>query len=359
MSLERRIEIQTEATKAITDNKFRGIIDTAFRVGKSKITIDALNTVKSEINVLILAPYLSILDSWKAEIEKWGLKDTITVSFLWSNSLKKNNEVYHLIIADECHAYNKSVLLQLRRHQLNGTRILGLTGTLDQVAEWNLDNILSIKPIYSYSFDQAVADGIIADYSVTCIGVDLDDKVPCHTIFKDQPQVTEKVAYEYWDKLYKKAAKEMKYDKLRFYMMKRKDIIYTSYTKFEKTKEIVAQQKRCLIFSARQEIADLLGDSQFHSKSKKTLEKFQEGKTNKLSVISMVSMGITISNLKVAIFNQMKSIEALALQQAARILNLEDGINATIIVIYLKKTQDEEWVKDATKGFNKTKIEWI
>lgn len=359
MSLEKRIQIQAEATQKIIENKFKGIVDVSFRVGKTKLTIDALNTVTKEINVLILAPGLPILTSWKEEIKKWGLNDNIKVTFLWSNSLKKDNNLYHLIIADECHAYNKMVLAHLRKHQLRGTRILGLTGTLDQVAEFNLLNILSISPIYQYSFEEAVADKIIADYSVTCIGLELDETEETHVIDMNRPAVSEKDAYEYWDKLYNNAVKKGKYKNLKFYMSKRKDILYTSKTKLLATLKIVDEHSRCLIFSARQEIADKLGDAQFHSKSTKTLDKFQNEKVNKLSTISMISMGITIPKLKVAIFNQMKSVEALALQQAARILNLEDGQNAQIFVVYLKNTQDEVWLRDAIKGFEKTKINWI
>jgi superfamily II DNA or RNA helicase len=241
---------------------------------------------------------------------------------------------------------------------MKGTRILGLTGTLDQVSEFNLNNILSIKPIYNYSFAQAVKDKIIADYKITCIGLELDDTEEIYTISKDLPLVTEKVAYEYWNKLYNNAVRLQKFSSLKFYMMKRKDIIYGSKTKIEITKQLVEDEKRCLIFSARQEVADQLGDTQFHSKAKKGLELFKSSKKNKLSVISMVSMGITISNLKTAIFNQMKSVEALALQQAARILNLEDGKEAKIVIVYLKNTQDEIWVKSAVEGFDKTKVIW-
>jgi hypothetical protein len=68
---------------------------------------------------------------------------------------------------------------------------------------------------------------------------------------------------------------------------------------------------------------------------------------------------VTIPKLKVAVFNQMKSIEALALQQAARILNLEDGKEAKIYIVYLKGTQDEVWCKLATEGFEKNKITWL
>ena len=84
-------------------------------------------------------------------------------------------------------------------------------------------------------------------------------------------------------------------------MSKRLDVIYNSKTKLEATKRILALQDRAISFSGRQEIADQLGDESFHSKADKTaLERFKDGKISKLSVVSMVSMGVTIPDLKVA-----------------------------------------------------------
>jgi len=70
-------------------------------------------------------------------------------------------------------------------------------------------------------------------------------------------------------------------------------------------------------------------------------------------------MGVTIPNLKTAIFNQIKSGENMAVQQAMRAMNMEGGKKATIYVVYLKETQDEVWVKSALKGFEKDKIKWL
>jgi hypothetical protein len=42
-----REKIQSEATQAIRDSKYWGIVEVAPRVGKCKITIDALNQIKS------------------------------------------------------------------------------------------------------------------------------------------------------------------------------------------------------------------------------------------------------------------------------------------------------------------------
>ena len=72
-------EIQTAATDAIVFNRFVGVVEVAPRVGKTKITIDALNTVEKEISVLILAPRKEIFESWKEEMEKWNLRYNIKV----------------------------------------------------------------------------------------------------------------------------------------------------------------------------------------------------------------------------------------------------------------------------------------
>jgi len=360
---KKREEIQNQATSSIIQNKFRGIILVSPRVGKCKIAIDALNFIKkTEIKLLITAPKVPILKEWKNEIVKWNLNSNITVDYCWSNSLKKNNESYDLIIADEIHDYKLRVLLQLRSKQLQGSRILGLTGTLDQKAEFDIKNLLSIIPIYTYPIEQAIKDKIVADYEIICIGCELNDidKTVLSGNEENLFYQTEREAYSYWDALYKRNVELGRFKNLQFISSKRLDIIYNSQTKLAKTKELVEQQKRCIIFSGRQIIADQIGDGTYHSKSdKQNLELFKKSKINKLSTIGMISMGITIPKLKVAIFNQIKSVEALACQQAMRTMNLEGDQKATIYVVYLKNTQDSEWLKSALMGFEKSKIKFI
>lgn len=362
--MTKREKVQKEATLEAVKSKFNGILFVSPRVGKCKITIDALNTVDKAIKVLIVAPQLSILEDWKVEIVKWSLVDNIDVEYVWSNSLKKMNAgAYHLIIADECHSYNLKVLAQLRLHQIKGSRILGLTGTLTQQDEFNLNNILTLAPFFTYTFEQAIKDKIIADYEIICVAVDLDntEKYVLGGSEAAPFYQTERDAYNYWDTAYKTAVHKGRYKNLRFLMSKRTGIIYNSKAKLDTTKELVGSIKgRCLIFTGRQEIANQIGDGCFHSKANKSsLEDFKTGKINKLSVISMISMGITIPNLKIAVFNQLKSVESLCIQQTMRAMNLQGKSKAKIYIMYLKGTQDEVWMNSALQGFEKTKIKWI
>lgn len=358
----KREEIQLEATQSIIDNKFKGIIEVAPRVGKSKIVIDALNTVSIDLKVLIMAPRKEIFESWKIEFERWGLRDNISVDFLWSNSLKKNLNTYNLIICDEIHAYNLNVLSLLTKEQAKGTRILSITGTLDGNTQYVLETMLKQELLYTYTVAEAIADKIVADYEIICVGCDLD-YVDAYVLAGNQEKSflqTEAAAYNYWNDKYQIAKARQQWSSLRFLMSKRLDVIYNSKTKLKATKKILSLHDRVISFSGRQEIANQLGDESFHSKADKTaLERFKDNKINKLSVVSMVSMGVTIPNLKVAVFNQLKSEENLAIQQAMRVMNMEGGKKATIYIVYLKNTQDEVWMLSALQGFDQSKIKKI
>jgi superfamily II DNA or RNA helicase len=365
--MNKREQIQTECTTTILDCKFNGVINVSPRLGKTKCVIDALNKVPIKqnlvLNILIIAPKLPILDSWKQEVVLWGMRDNVNITYVWSNSLKKlkhTKHSYHLIIADECHDYNDKVIAELRHHQyFNGSKILCLTGTLDDNSKINLKKVLNLDVIYSYSFEQAIEDNIIADYEITCIGCELDnvEKVILAGS-KDKPfYQTEQQAYTYWNNRYNEAVEKKNFASLQYLMSKRTNLIYNSLSKLKVTKKIVSEVDRCIIFTGRQEIADIIGDNSYHSKSTtNTLEQFINGDFNKLSVISKISMGITVPNLKTVIFNQLKSVETLAIQQAMRSMNIEKGKKAKIYVVYLKNTQDEVWMKKALNGFEQSKI---
>lgn len=359
-----REKVQKEATKKIIENKYHCLIHVSPRVGKSKIVIDALNKVNRPLDVLIIAPKKPILESWQVETTKWGLRDDIYIHYSWSNSLKKLDTVYDLIIADEIHEYNKNVLDLLQNHINNNTRIIALTGTLDGDTEYAVTKDLKIPLVYEYSIEQAINDKVVADYEIICIGCELDNTNKYVLAGNEEKRFyqTELEAYTYWNSQYNLAVTRKRWSSLKFLMSARLNIIYNSLTKVNVTKRLLEtlDKQRCLIFTGRQEIADTIVPHSFHSKSEEdTLTMFKEGTIDHLAVVSMISMGITIPDLKIAIFNQLKSNENLCVQQSMRVMNMEDGKKATIYIIYLKNTQDEVWMNKALLGFNKNKIKYI
>lgn len=359
-----RDKIQKEVIEEIIKSRYHCLIHVSPRLGKSKCIIDALNKVNRSLDVLIIAPKKPILESWKVEIIKWNLKEDISIDYSWSNSLKKCKTTYDLIIADEIHEYNKNVLDLLENHIRNNTRIIALTGTLDSDTEYAVTNDLKIPLVYEYSIDQAIKDKVIADYEIICVGCELDNTNKYILAGNEEKRFyqTELEAYTYWNNQYNLAVTRKRWTSLKFLMSARLNIIYNSLTKVNVTQQLLEtlNNQRCLVFTGRQEIADTIVPHSFHSKSSEdTLTMFKEGEINQLAVVSMVSMGITILDLKIAIFNQLKSNENLAVQQAMRILNMEDSKKATIYIVYLKNTQDFVWAQKALQGFNETKIKWL
>lgn len=359
--MTKREIIQKEATEKIVENRFIGLLLMSPRSGKTKTVIDALNTVGREINVLVLAPKIPIIDSWKKECLTWNLRSNIKMTYSWSNGLKKIKEKYDLIICDEIHDYNNGVLSHVKKHQLRGARVLCMTGTLNEEAEARIRYILGSTRIYSYSFHQAVEDGVIADYRITCIGCDLDNEKPIQVGNATKPIFrTEKEIYDRWDNQFKKAVEDDNFQYIKNIVSRRTACIYESPTKLKVAQDLIENMDRVLVFTGRAEIADKIGEASFHSKSdKKSLTRFSEGQINKLSVIGMISMGISIPNLKIAVFNQVKSNDSLCIQQAFRACNPDGSKIAQIYIIYIRDTQDQVWVESAIKEFDQSKIKWV
>lgn len=369
--MELRNKIQQEATDKIIENRFIGILFMSPRVGKTKTVIDALNRIDptKTLEVLIVAPKIPILKSWESEIKKWNLQKSVKITLSWSNALlKKRNNFYNLIIADEIHDYSDKAYRELRLHQMKNTRILGVTGTLSNEEEINIKKSLGLHKIFNYPFEQAVKDGIIASYNITCIGVELDDKIPYYEyVYTDKKTnqkvtklITEAEAYSIYNDKYEKCIQHGNFKSAKYFVSKRMNLLYNSKAKLEKSKEMLKFLGRTLIFTARAEIADQLGNKSYHGKTAKTtLEQFCNNEFEQLSVISMISMGVTINDLKTILFNQLKSSESLCVQQALRAMNLDDKNRiAQIVIIYAKGTQDEIWMMNAINSFDKSKIKF-
>jgi len=354
-----RNRIQKEATQAIIQNKFNGIIYVSPRVGKSKIVVDAIKKLKFK-KILITAPYNTILDSWTTEFEKWDVS-TINITLINQRSLSKVNiEEYHYIICDEVHTLSEAQTEILK----DASHILGLTGSLSRDSMKYLNQELNLKPIYTFSVEEAIEAGIVADYMIYLIPVTLDNKdkyIEAGTA-KQKFMTTEYANYQYltsqFDKFKRMAWNNKKFDAVKMqFASKRASMLYNAKSKIAAAKKVIEKHERCLIFTARTEVADSFAKS-YHSKSTEdTLEQFKNGEIDKLAVCEMTNMGITIPNLKVGVFHQMKSSEESAIQKVMRMCNLEGDDVAEIYITYFANTVDEEWIKKAIQGLNPEKIQ--
>jgi superfamily II DNA or RNA helicase len=358
----KRKKLQSDATLAILDNSFTGIICIAPRVGKSKIICDAIKPMKTK-KFLITAPYNTILESWKKEFEKWRMNPK-NITLINQRSLSKEDlSKYDVIICDEVHTLSDAQMLLLKDFK---GRLLGASGSISKETEKTLKLELGLQKIFEFTIEQAIEMGIVADYEIILVPVTLDaTNKYIEAGSKDAKFLTTEYAnYQYHTTQFEKF-KKMAWNNKKFEFVKmaeasrRAELIYKSRTKIERVKKLIKDQERCLIFTARTEVADEFATG-YHSKANPNiLTQFMDGELNKLAVCEMTNMGVTFPNLKTGIFHQMRSGEESAIQKVMRMCNVEEDEKATLYIVYYANTVDEEWTKKALIGLNPDKIKII
>jgi superfamily II DNA or RNA helicase len=236
--------------------------------------------------------------------------------------------------------------------------VIGLTGTLSSWTERVLKNELSLPVLVKYPISMAIEEGILPDYEIRVLQVKLDN-----TIIQTfgNSRTTEKRRFDTFNSLIKRED-EPKF----FYRLKIIEVFQRSLSKRQKTIELINKYKeeRLLIFCGRTEIADSLGISSYHSKSKekKVFDDFMEGKVNHLSVIKIGNTGVTYKPLSKVIINYADSNSENLTQKINRCMSLEYDNPEKKAVIYLI-TSDEvielKWIKEALSMFDKNKILYI
>ena len=361
-----RDKIQLEATQAIIDNKFQGIIDVSPRVGKSKIIIDAFKKLKKDIPILITYPTNNIGDSWNSEFDKWNY-DSKNITLINQRSLHKIKKIndYKLIIVDECHSLSSNQLRILSRFK---GQSLGLSGSISDETKMVLEDVLGLTTIYEYSVADAVEDEVISDYKIKIITLPLDTKkkyVPGGS--KTKPfNTTEEANYKYLTRQFIQASAVAKKDRskegwVKSILGKRARAIYGYQSKIDLCKKLLAtipEDEKVLVFTGL-----TANDICVHRHDSKTEEDnltlFKDGDITRVQVVDQVSMGQTIPNLKTIIFHQLKSNSEIMLQKALRACNYEDGNIATLYIFCYDNTQDIKWVNKAISMLDQSKIEYL
>jgi superfamily II DNA or RNA helicase len=364
----KRNEVQKLAIQAFKECR-EGILHIAMGVGKTKIGIDIS---KDYQKVLIVAPYVALLESWKEEYRKWNVSD-LNVAYTTTASLKKYKDLeFDLIILDEIHLFSFNQLEKIPK----GKR-LGLSGTISLDTAKYIKETIGLSVVFNYNLEAAIKDKVIADYRIKIVDVFLDDTekyIQAGT--KKKPFLTtERKQYDYLTSNFNKLkfaewgsigeqAKKLRLAKMQV-ASKRAKLIYSCKSKLKAAKEVIEKfnDDRILIFSTLTESANYLSEFTHHSKSRITsLQKFSEGKIDKLAVVNMVNVGLNIKPLHKAVVHQLQSSPETAKQRIGRLLRLEydnPGKVGEIWIIRAMNTIDEQWVKSALTDIPSSKIEYI
>ena len=326
------------------------------RFGKIKTTF-LLCEKNGWNNIRVIAPRKDIFVGWEADAVKFNFKGNI--GFYTSSIISKMPfENIDLIIVDEIHEFSVEQLKSLKK--LIGTnKSIALTGTMTNKTLSDIQTILGMKVCFKYTIEEAVEDGVLADYRLYIHEVELDD-VSRYIVTK-KGSITEKKRFQQLTWLKDKLAKEGK--NTFFLDLKIINLLQNSLAKRNKTISLLKEydEERILVFCGTTETADKLGIPVYHSKSgeKELFDAFCNGEGKHLATIKMMQAGITIKPINKGICNYLSGSPEDSAQKLCRFLGMEyDNPNkqSEIHIISSNTTFEKERLKSALMWFDESKI---
>lgn len=299
---------QKEAKKAWWDNNGRGIVKVVTGAGKTIFALSLISDLYNStaykeggLKTVIVVPTSALLDQWLVGLldrmsihrekigvfygkEKESLTDKMFVLYVINSARRyieehaktyfKSNDTF--LIADECHRYGSKENSKIFKIKYSFT--LGLSATPERFNDLGFEKILRPnlgRIIYSYSYNDALKDGIIPPYKLVRIKVNLKERE-----FRLYEEYTEQISrvskillsrypeleianpFEFFKllgSLYERTQDKIiaRYTAL---LNARKGIIHLSESKLEALKWIISHEnlknEKVLIFHERIELAD-------------------------------------------------------------------------------------------------------
>ena len=363
MSKKTKSEVQAEALPRITPLQRCGA---AISMGVGK-TLLGLKHMEADYKTgsrffLVVAPKLSIFDSWRDDAIKYDLGyllDHIEFS-TYVGLNKKDPNQYDGVYLDECHSllFNHEVFLSKYKN-----RVLGLTGTAPKWEGSEKGQMVSkyCPIVYEYITDDAVEDGILNDYRIIVHRIKLN---PVRNFRKSTRNggfwmTSELNDYHYWSKQIAEAKTPKKEQISRIMRMK---AMQTYPSKEDYARKLFQSiNEKCLLFCNTIEQAKKLAAFNYTSgnpESDENLARFKTGEIDKLSCVLQLSEGVNIPGLKAGIIMHSYGNERKSSQRIGRLLRLNPDDMAVMHILCYADTVDEKWTRQALEDFDQSKITW-
>lgn len=360
--MKEREDIQQQALEEAVRYQRSGL-HMSLGSGKTKVGLDYINWFYTDrTRVLILAPKLSIFETWKHEVQKFNytyLLDHIEFSTYLSID-KHSPDDYDIVICDEAHNLIKDTNGQWFKNYKG--RVLGLSGTMPKYHHSDKGQIVDeVCPVvFTYTTDDAVIDNIVNDYRIITHPLVLSTTKDLWVESKRGRgwYTSEEKNYQYWSTRVDNARSKKEQQIMRIMRMKAL-MRFTSKEVYAK-KLFDSIEEKAILFANEQEQVDRMCSFTYHSNnpdSEENLELFKTGKINKLGAIQMLSEGVNIPGLRQAVIMHSYSGSSPKTQQKlGRILRLNPDDVAVLHVLYYQHTIDSTWMNSVLESFDQDKI---
>lgn len=357
--------IQDEIIDSLPD-PCHGLLKLAPRTGKTRIAIRILKNEKPQ-SILWVTPSTQLRDvDIPEEFAKWSAKRLLSkTTVICYGSLAGITGHFDKVILDEYQDCTPANTLPFFNGQITYGTIIGLSGTHPtHIEKREIYRNLRMKTLADMSIDEAVGKDIIADYNITVIEVEMNDKdkvIEAGNAKKKWMQ-TEKAQYDYLDQVANQAIWQGRKD-ATFRILARMRSVYNSRSKQEAAKWMLENTPgRSLLFAGGIKQAEELSEHTYHSKTdNKDLKAFLDEELDTLACVNAGGVGFTyrnVDNFYIVQANSDKKGETT--QKLTRSL-LKQGADykANIYFFCLIGTQDQKWVEKALMNFDKTKVKYV
>lgn len=339
----------------------KGILHLCPRAGKIRTSIRIFRKVQKLVGVkptiLIAYPDKNIQQSWENDIKEVKYNNPFIEYVTHVSLAKVKSKSYDIIVCDEIHLLSANQKTQLEKLIRNNpdSYIVGLSGTLSEKTELELRQELKLPVFVEYSLEQAISDGIISDYQINVVKVELDDT----TIIDTKKKRTEKQKYRAITWVIKNKGQSL------FLSLARMRIVHNSLAKIAMTKRILKKlsDKRTLVFCANNKMAKELGcqihTSKFHDQNE--FEKFigDTSKYNHLAVCKIGNTGVSFKSLDHIVINAFDSNSENLTQRICRSLILDaKGKVSTIYIVTSNEEAELKWLEKSLEFFDQNKIKY-
>lgn len=351
--------------------------------GKSKIGID-LALRDNPMNILIVVPRLVLIENWKQEFSKWGLRYFLNkVKFSTYVGLNKHTEEHwDCIIFDEVQHLSARCIDFVSTMRIEHAIMLSATVTKNM--KWELKSLFPDLYIYTVKMKEAIDNEILPDPRVFLIPLELDNTHAVHTMIEHpKAKIIKECLYkdrwsylrdksiqvhikcteyqyvmelgnkiEFWKRQYMRTRNEgvktkwlfLAGQRLKFLSQLKNPIILSLLEKLK--------SERVLTFCSSIEQTEILGENCINSKNKESsivLDMFNHKELDHITACNMLNEGMNLVDCRVGLYANLNSSDIIIKQRLGRILRHKDPI---IIIPYFSGTREEELVEKMLEDYN-------
>lgn len=376
-----RDERQEESLRAWLNNKGRGCVEGCTGYGKTRIGLNAIETVRKrypELSVIVVVPTDVLRNQWLEQLDERGLGWNCKVEII--NTASKTIDQCDLLILDEVHKFAADQFSHVFK-TVKYKHVLGLTATIERL-DGKHELIKKYCPVVdTVTIEVAKANGWVSEFTEYQVIVSAEDIDIYRDYNKEFVQHFEFFNFDfglamsmvgpkglanrlrYRDELCPNGSKEEKSKVLKEIMyhsmgfthalQNRKKFIHNHPQKIEVAREIIKHRadKKIITFSANTKMAEAIGIGYVYTgkegkkKNRITIDEFKQLDKGVINSCKLAIEGFDCPGLSVGIVMGVDSSATKAIQSTGRVVRKEGSKYAEMFTLVMENTVEQEWFK--------------